>query len=172
MALFRYPNSQNWWYEFRFAGQRIRETTKTRSRTLAREAEHARRRQLEESYNRIRRPKAWLLSEAAQEWLELKKLTLAPKSLRIERDNLRHAIPHFAEKLLCHVEARDIASYQKARLSEGASEKTINLEVGTLRAILRRYGQWAYLKPDVRMLPTHEQCGRALTNLEEGALLK
>jgi hypothetical protein len=39
--------------------------------------------------------------------LELKELTLAPKSLRIERDNLRHAIPHFAEKLLCHVEARE-----------------------------------------------------------------
>src|SRR6266478_5466204 len=54
----------------------------------------------------------------------------------------------------------------------GPREKTINLEVGTLRAILRRYGQWAYLKPDVRMLPTHEQCGRALTNLEEEALLK
>jgi hypothetical protein len=87
------------------------------------EAEHARRRQLEEFYNGIRRPKAWLLSEAAQEWLELKKLTLAPKSLRIERDNLRHAIPHFAEKLLCHVEARDIASYQKARSSEGARKR-------------------------------------------------
>jgi hypothetical protein len=58
MALFQYPNSRNWWYEFRFAGQRIRESTKTRSRKLAREAEHARRRQLEESYNGIRRPKA------------------------------------------------------------------------------------------------------------------
>lgn len=172
MSIFRYPNSQNWWYEFRFAGQRIRESTKSRSRTLAREAEHARRRQLEESYNGIRRPKALLFSEAAQEWLELKKLTLAPKSLRIEHDNLRHAFPHFSEKLLCHVEARDIGSYQKARLSEGAAPKTINLEVGTLRAVLRRYGLWTYLRPDVRMFPAHEECGYALTPLEEEALLK
>jgi integrase len=94
------------------------------------------------------------------------------KGLRIEHDNLRHAFPHFSEKLLCHVEARDIDSYQKARLSEGAAPKTINLEVGTLRAVLRRYGQWTYLRPDVRMFPTHEECGYALTPLEEEALLK
>lgn len=172
MSIFRYPNSQNWWYEFRFAGQRVRESTKSPSRTLAREAERARRRELEESYNGIRRPKRLPFSEAAEEWLELKKLTLAPKSLRIEHDNLRHAFPHFSEKLVCHVDARDIARYQKARLSEGAAPKTINLEVGTLRAVLRRYDQWAYLRPDVKMLPIHEEYGYALNPLEEEALLK
>jgi hypothetical protein len=83
------------------------------------------------------------VSEAAVEWVELKKLTLAPKSLRIEHDNLKHILPYFAKRLLCHVEPRDIAAYQKARLSEGASPKTINLEIGTLRAILRRFGHWA-----------------------------
>ncbi len=172
MALFHYPNSRNWWYEFWFAGQRVRESTKTRSRKLAREAEHARRRQLEESYNGIRRAKALPVSEAALEWSELKKLTLAPRSLRIENDNLKQILPYFAKKLLCHMEARDIAAYQKARLCEGASPKTINLEIGTLRAILRRFGQWAYLRADVKMLPTHEQPGYALTILEEEALLE
>jgi len=172
MALFRYPNSQNWWYEFRFAGQRIRESTKTRSRKLAREAEHARRRQLEESYNGIRRPKALPVSEAAAEWVELKKLTLAPKSLRIEHDNLKHILPYFGKNLVCHVEARAIAAYQRVRLSEGSSPKTINLEIGTLRALLRRFGHWSYLRPDVKMLRTHEEPGRALTKLEEEALLR
>jgi hypothetical protein len=33
MALFKYPNSKNWWYEFHFAGQLIRETTVLDSRT-------------------------------------------------------------------------------------------------------------------------------------------
>jgi integrase len=70
------------------------------------------------------------------------------------------------------VEARDIAAYQRARLSEGSSPKTINLEIGTLRALLRRSGHWAYLRPDVKMLRTHEEPGRALTNLEEEAVLR
>ena len=32
MALFRYPNRKTWWYEFRFAGQIVRESAKTRSK--------------------------------------------------------------------------------------------------------------------------------------------
>src|SRR6185369_16892692 len=107
-----------------------------------------------------------------QSGVELKKLTLAPKSLRIEHDNLKHILPYFGKKLVCHVEARDIAAYQRVRLSEGSSPKTINLEIGTLRALLRRFGHWSYLRPDVKMLRTHEEPGRALTKLEEEALLR
>jgi integrase len=173
MALFKYPNSRVWWYDFQFAGQRIRESTKTRSRKLAREAEHARRRDLEESYNGVkRRPRALLFSAAAGEWTDLKKLTLAPSSLRIERDNLKHLLPHFGKLLVSDIRAHDIRAYQQARLSEGASPKTVNLEVGTLRAILRRNRYWAQLQPDVRMLPTRDDCGHALTEVEEAALLK
>lgn len=111
MAVFRYPNSRNWWYEFRFAGQRIRESTKTRSLKLAREAEHARRRQLEECYNGIRRARALPVSEAAIKWFELKNLPRAPQTLAERtRQPLRHILSYFAKKLFCHVEARDIAS--------------------------------------------------------------
>jgi len=36
-----------WWYEFTFAGRRIRESAKTTRKTVAIEAEKARRRELE-----------------------------------------------------------------------------------------------------------------------------
>jgi hypothetical protein len=32
MALFRYPGKKMWWYEFHFAGQKVRESAKTRSK--------------------------------------------------------------------------------------------------------------------------------------------
>lgn len=173
MALFRYPKSRVWWYDFQFAGQRIRETTKTRSKKRAGEAERARRRELEDAYNGIkRRPRALLVSVASHEWMELKKLTLAPSSQRIERDNLKHLLPAMGKLLVCDIQAHDIRAYQQSRLSGGASPKTVNLEVGTLRAILRRNGQWARLQPDVRMLPTRDDCGHALTDAEETALLR
>ena len=54
---------------------------------------------------------------------------------------------------------------------EKASPKTINLEIGTLRAILRRNRLWAAIQPDVRMLPTRDDIGRAITPEEETALL-
>ena len=46
------------------------------------------------------------------------------------------------------------------------------LEIGTLQAILKRSGQGARLQPDVKMLPTREDVGRAITAEEEAALLQ
>jgi hypothetical protein len=100
--------------------------------------------EIEESYNGIkRRDRAKLFSVAADEWLVLKSLTLAKSSQRIERDNLKHLRPHFERHLGSDIQAKDVSRYQQARLGEKASLKTVNLEVGTLRAILRRNRVWA-----------------------------
>ena len=40
-----------WWYKFYFAGQCIRESSKTTSKTLAKQAEQKRHRELEEGFN-------------------------------------------------------------------------------------------------------------------------
>jgi hypothetical protein len=56
MAIYRpTKESKVWWYDFIFEGQRVRESAKTRSKTVAKDAERARRRELEESYNGIKR---------------------------------------------------------------------------------------------------------------------
>jgi len=165
-------NCKSWWFEFIFEGQRIRENTKTRSKKVAIEAEKARHRKLEESYNGIkRRDRAKLFGIAADEWLTLKDLTLAPSSQRIERANLKHIRPHFEKRLVTDIEAKDVSNYQHARLAEGASPKTINLEVGTMRAILKRARVWPEIQQDIRMLPTRDDIGRALAPEEESALL-
>jgi len=173
MAVYRpAKDSKIWWYDFIFEGQRVRESAKTRSKTLAKDAERVRRRELEESYNGVkRRDRAKLFSVAADEWLLLKSLTLAASSLRIERGNLKHLRPHFEKRLVTDIQAKDVGRYQQARLAEKASPKTINLEVGTLRAILRRHRIWAEIQQDVRMLPTFDDVGHAITGEEEAALL-
>jgi len=173
MSIYRpTKDSKVWWYDFIFEGQRVRESAKTRSKTVAKDAEKARRRELEESYNCIkRRDRAKLFSIAADEWLALKSLTLAASSQRIERDNLKHLRPHFEKRLVTDIQARDVSRYQQARLAEQASPKTINLEVGTLRAILRRHRVWVSIQLDVRMLSTLDDAGHAISQEEETALL-
>ena len=127
MSVYRPASSKVWWYDFIFEGQRVRESAKSRSKTIARDAEKSRRRELEESYNGIkRRDRAKLFSVAAEEWLALKALTLATSSHRIERDNLKHLRPHFERRLISDIQARDISRYQHARISERAAPKTIN----------------------------------------------
>src|SRR5215471_5714302 len=173
MALFRYKGSKIWTMDFHFNGQRIRESTGTRSKTLAQRIEDKRRRELEEGSAGVRkRKRPRLFSVAADEWLDMKKSSFAPKTVVIEQTNLAHLKPEFGQKLVCDIDASDISCYQRKRLKEGASGKTINLEIGTLRAILRRHGIWACLRMDVQMLPTRDDVGRAITAEEERALLQ
>src|SRR5205807_10576535 len=119
MSLYRYKGSKVWTMDFIFHGQRIRESTGTRSKTLGQKIENKRRRELEEGTAGIRQyqhPR--LLSVASDEWLDLKKATLARRSIVIEKTNLAHLLPELGRNLACDIDARDIARYQQKRLDE------------------------------------------------------
>jgi integrase len=173
MSLFRYKGSKVWTMDFQFHRQKIRESTGTRSKTLAGKIEDKRRRDLEKGVAGIKKhQQPRLLSVAAGDWLEMKKATLAPRSVIIEKANLAHLLPVLGKKLACDIDAEDVARYQQKRVDQNASPKTVNLEIGTLRAILKRSGHWAYLQPNVKMLTTRDDIGRAITPEEEVALLQ
>jgi integrase len=167
-----YKRGRVWWFKFKFAGQLIRESTKSTSKTVAVDAERKRRRELEQGFNGINKPaRAQLFSVAAAKYLESKTADLSPRSLTIEGLNLKHLIPTLGRRLLSDITADDIAAYQSARQKEGAAPKTVNLEIGTLRAILRRNRRWENVQPDVKMLRVPDGFGCALTQDEEAALL-
>lgn len=173
MSLFRYKGSKVWTMDFMFHGQRVRESTGTTSKTLAVDIERKRRRDLEAGAAGIKKRKpAQLLSVASEAWIESKEGKVSARSIAIEGANLKHILPELGKKLVTDLEAKDITRYQKKRLEESASPKTINLEVGTIRAILKRHGQWARLQGEVDMLPVNDDIGKALTAAEERALLE
>lgn len=82
-----------------------------------------------------------------------------------------HLAPFFGKLLLADIDGRDIARYQQARAEEGAAGATINLEIGTLRSILRRHRLWGQVQPDVKKRPERDDVGHALTAEEETRLL-
>lgn len=170
-----YKRGKTWWYKFRFGGMIVRESAKTQSKPLARRAERKRRTALEESYNGLlterRVPK--LFSVAADEWLELKKPSLAPKSYSVEQYALKHLRPVFGQRLLTDINAAAIARYVGSRRSQGAADKSIKLELGTLRGILKRAKLWAALAEDdlLPRLRDRDDVGRAVSTDEEKALL-
>ena len=167
-----YKRGNVWWYRIKFHGSEVRESAGTSSKTVARKIEFARRRELEEGAGGIRRKKPCLYREASEHWLAMKKATLAPTSYRIEKTNCGHLLPVFGGILCCDIEAADVARYQEKRKAARAAAGTINLEVATLRAVLRRLGLWARIQPEVRMLPEGDNVGRALTAEEEERLLR
>ena len=67
-----------------------------------------------------------------------------------------------------------IEGFQAKRRLEGADNRTVNMDIGALRQVLRRFKQWRRLADDVKMLTESggEPIGRVLTNEEQERLLK
>ena len=171
MSLYR--RGDVWWYKFRFAGQVIRESSKSESKTVAKEAERARRRQLEEGYNGIvRREKAQTFPIAAKRWLDSRLTHVAPKTADLYELAIDHLKKHFGGLLLSDISAADIASYQGKRTGNGAAGRTVNLEVAVLRAIMRKSKLWGAISEDVQFLKERRDVGRALSPEQEASLLR
>ena len=130
------------------------------------------RRELEEGFNGIRKlDRSKTLSVASREWVELKRASWSPSSVVREHGNLKHILLVLGKKLIPDIDAQDLARYQQARLKEKASPKTVNHEIATVRAILRRYRRWASIQPDVTMLKVRDDVGQAITAEQEARLL-
>lgn len=169
-----YPRGKKkiYYYRFQFGGRIIHESAKTQSKTVAREAERARRRQFEESYNGVKRrtlpPK---FEKAASEWMVSRQGTVAPKRYGIAEQALKHLLPVFGQKLLCEITPKHIRKYQSARIGEGMTGRTVNIEIGVLRQVLEAEKFWRGLESEVNMLPENQDVGRALSHDEETRLL-
>ena len=150
----------------------MHESARTTSKILAREAERQRRRELAEKWNRIeKRSLPPTLAEAARRWLE-KRAGLAPNTLETYEVSLGHVKATLGTMLVCEIEARHVAAYQKARQAKGAAGATVNEEIACLSSIIRDYSAWEQVRRDVKRLEENEEASRALRRDEERLLLE
>ena len=63
-----------------------------------------------------------------------------------------------------------LGSYIAARKSEGVGNRTVNMEIGVLRKILKRWKLWGALSEHYKALPEPKDIGRALSPSEESRL--
>jgi PIN domain len=138
-----YKRGGIYWYEFEFAGSRIRESAKTNSKRIAQEAERKRRRDPELGINRIAKPAEMpLLKFAAEKLIEDKRVRRSRNTGELYRYALKPVVKEFSGRLVCDISPEDIAAYQPKRLSDGMSARTVNIEVGALRAVLKAHRLW------------------------------
>jgi len=169
MSLYR--RGEVWWYKFWFNGQLIRESSKSDSKTVAKEAERARRRELEQAYNHIpKRERMPLFSPAAELWLA-SKAGLAESSRLRYSECIAHLKEEFGKRLVCDVDGDDVAEYRRKRLAAGVTNRTVNYETGALRGVLRQYGLWGPIADRVKALPERHDVGRAISSEDESKIL-
>ena len=168
-----------WWYKFYFANNLVRESAKTSSKTLAKEAEKQRRRELEEGYNGLsgedRTKRVLTLSQAADELLGDYPLRRKASSVRYLKQRIAHLKAHMGGMMLIEITPDIIAEYQGIRLKEGALGSTINAEVMFALRLMGEIGDAVRLKlkRERRIrLPKNKNSGTALMQEEEAALLQ
>jgi integrase len=170
MSVFR--RGKVYWFEFNFNGARIRESAHTSSKTIAKQAEMQRRRELELGINRISQPKRIpLFKVAAERLLEDKRARRAKNTAELYRFALKPVVEEFGGRLVSDITPEDIAAYQAKRLREGMAARTINLEVGALRVTLKTHRLWGTIADGVEMLRERKDVGRALSREDEGKLI-
>ena len=180
MALWKRSNGV-WYYGFSLAGRYYQASSFSKSKTMARDAMQVRRREVERGINGIaRRDRVLTLKLAAKEWLETKS-TSARNTYEQARHLLKPLEAEFGNRLVCDISAKDIATYQRKRLSQQAKNRktphtvspgTVNHEVAALRQVLKSVRLWRNIQDDVKMLKEPKGPGRALSYDHEEKLIE
>src|SRR5271156_1653541 len=166
-----YKRGETYWFKFLFQGQLIRESARTNSKTVAREAERARRREIELAVNRIpKRERMPLFSVAAKEWLA-SRVALAANTLEAYEHFVETLIEQFGKRLVCDIDDQDISALQRKRLAEKKSARTVNFEINVLRQVLKAHGLWGTLSDQVKSLRERRDVGRAISSVDEKKLI-
>lgn len=140
MAVFR--RGETWWYKFNFAGRLIRESSKSTSKTMAKDAEKQRRRELESGFHNLsqaRQQRIRSLKEIIDEYLVGYRLRF--RAPRFADYALGHVSRLLGTRLAVDIDANSVLAYQEDRLREGAAPKSINEEVRFLLKMLGDPGE-------------------------------
>ncbi len=154
-----------WWYKFYFAGQFIRESAKSTSKTVAKDAENQRRRELEQGFHNLRQRREnriRLLRDVADEYLADYKLRF--RGITFAEYAIGHVVRYLGDKLLVDIDETEVIGYQSTRLKESAAPKSINEEVRFLLTMMGEPGDVIRVrlrKKKKLKLPSRRKIGKA-----------
>ncbi len=101
--------------------------------------------------------------EAAVIYQQERQDKVALRTMQFESERLKPLNTFFGDRIVRTIKATHISEYQRFRLSTGISGRTVNMETGVLRRILKSAKLFAVLSEFPKPFPEHErELGRAL----------
>src|SRR5215472_14045961 len=110
--------------------------------------------------------------EALDRYLADRAARVAPRSHRTESDHAKPLRKDFGTTSVGRISSEAVFDYIRQRKEKGISNVTINIEIGTLRRVLKRARRWHLVAEDCKPLPERHDVGRALRHEEKIKLLK
>ena len=168
MAL--YKRGGTWWTDFSVNGQRFRQSLDTtdwrealsEEKKLIAQAQGGKLTAAGQSFARL------AFTEAAERYLDSRKLELSDRSLKKERQLLVQSASFFGTMPLTRITTEN---YRESRAKSGTGPAYVNMEMGSIRRILKRAKRWHIVAEDIHPLKERREVGRAMAHEEKIRLL-
>ena len=157
-----------WWTDFAVSGRRYRVSLKTSDRRKALGLEKLRIAEAQNHGGFLPRKTAGLtVDEASKVYLTRREPFIAPRTLELEKGAIKNLSKHLGRHTLGSLNSDTLTDYVARRKSDGVGNRTVNIEVGVLRRILKLYRVWQFVSDGYKQLPEPHDIGRALTPEQE-----
>ena len=110
--------------------------------------------------------------EAADIYLGERVDRVAERTIQFEKERLVPLRRHLGLQKLASLKAETIAAYQQARIKEGVSGRTVNMEVSVLGRMLKKAKLWLQMADDITKYPERSNVGQALQADEKTVLFE
>jgi integrase len=169
-----YKRGDTYWTDFSVNGQRFRVSLDTSD---WREAQRLQKERITEASQGKLAPASQQFArlafgEAADRFLADRIPHLAARSIQTEKERSKPLKEYFGATALSRISADHILRYVVTRKDAGLSNKTINLELGVLRGVLKRAKRWHLLADEIKPLPIQSDVGQALSYEEKLRLIR
>ena len=154
-----YKRKGYWHLDVTMNGVRYREALNTTDKREAKDLEKNRVAEIKQGKGASKTGREFArkpFSEAAIVYLEERKPHVSERTMQFEKERLKPLCKHFGEHPIRRFKAEEIGAYQTARLDEGVSGRTVNMETGVLRRMLKRAKVWNTIAEDVKALPERQ----------------
>jgi len=165
---------KTWHTHFFVDGQRFRQSLETsdwreaqaKEKELIARASQGKLATLSQQFSKL------TFKDAADKNLAERIAHLAPRSVQTERERLKPLCLVFGPIKVNRITVEMVRTYITDRKAANVANKTINLELGVLRGVMKRAKLWHLFADEIKPLPVHSQIGRAMTLDEKLRLAK
>jgi integrase len=168
-----YKRGKWWWTDFSVNGQRFRESLDTtdwreaqaKEKEMIAQASDGKLLVAGQGFSRL------AFGEAADRYLDGRKLELSARSLKKEQQLLVKPRIHFGAMQVAKISTEGLQSFREWRSKNGVGPSYINMETSAISRILKRAKRWHLVAADLKPLKERRNPGRVLSPQERCQLL-
>ena len=110
------------------------------------------------------------ISEAGDLYFQRREDEVSASTIRLEKDAFKQVKRHLGSTRVGSINLDSLTDYTRTRKKEKIGNRTINIEVGVLRRVMKQFKLWSRIADGYKPLPEPKDIGRALLPEQEANL--